>query len=168
MDEKKIVISGTNNRYMIKKVMKEPMEQKKRADIVKLELLPDLNQLELLSFDDIHHSTVIQQIEKKISGYKQQDLKKKLFDVEKFVKIEFVIDRMRETELKCYYCKIDVMILYENAREGKQWSLDRIDNDVGHNQNNCHIACLKCNLKRRRTDDAKFLFTQQMNIIKQL
>jgi hypothetical protein len=41
----------------------------------------------------------------------------------------------------------------------KQWSVDRNDNDVGHDKGNFHLACLDCNLKRRRRTDEKFLFT---------
>ena len=44
--------------------------------------------------------------------------------------------------------------------------LDRINNDIGHNDSNVVIACLKCNLKRRTTDADKFKFTKQMKIIK--
>jgi hypothetical protein len=53
------------------------------------------------------------------------------------------------------------------SREMKQWSVDRIDNDKGHNIDNFHLACLDCNLKRRRRTDEKFLFTKQLNIVKQ-
>ena len=57
-------------------------------------------------------------------------------------------------------------ILYEVSRELKQWTLDRIDNDKGHNNDNYHLACLDCNLKRRRQTDVKFLFTKQLKIVK--
>ncbi len=60
-----------------------------------------------------------------------------------------------------------MLLLYDITRESKQWSVDRIDNDLGHNINNYHLACLDCNLKRRRRTDEKFLFTKQLNIIKQ-
>ena len=36
MDNKKICISGTNNRYMMKKVTKEPVVEKKRVGNVEL------------------------------------------------------------------------------------------------------------------------------------
>ncbi len=48
----------------------------------------------------------------------------------------------------------------------KQWSLDRINNDIGHNSGNLLIACLECNLKRRRINCDNFNFTQNMKIIK--
>ena len=167
MDEnKKIDITGVNNRYMIKKVMKEPIVIKKRAEITKLNLQSGLNQLSLL--DDELDKIVRQQIDKKISGYKQQDVKKGVYEEEKFINFESITSKMRENGLKCYYCKVDMMILYETAREATQWTVDRIDNDIGHNITNYHLACLSCNLKRRRTDDEKFLFTKQLGIIKKL
>ena len=58
-------------------------------------------------------------------------------------------------------------IKYNNYRDKQQWTLDRIDNDLGHNNENVKIACLECNLKRRRINMEKFLFTKQLNIIKQ-
>ena len=48
----------------------------------------------------------------------------------------------------------------------KQWTLDRIDNDQGHTYDNVVIACLECNLQRRRTNSDKFLFTKQMKIVR--
>ena len=56
--------------------------------------------------------------------------------------------------------------MYDNVREKKQWTLDRLDNDQGHNRDNIVIACLDCNLKKRTMDDDKFKFSKQMRIIK--
>jgi len=47
-----------------------------------------------------------------------------------------------------------------------QWTLDRIDNDMGHNNNNTVISCLGCNLQRRTTNQDKFLFTKQLKLKK--
>ena len=47
----------------------------------------------------------------------------------------------------------------------EQTGCDRIDNNKGHNKDNYHLACLECNLKRRKQSDDKFLFTKQLNII---
>jgi hypothetical protein len=59
-----------------------------------------------------------------------------------------------------------VLLLYENNREEKQWTLDRLDNAIGHTKDNVVISCLKCNLERRCLNDEKFLFTKQMRLIK--
>ena len=60
----------------------------------------------------------------------------------------------------------DHLLLYENNREQKQWTLDRLDNSCGHTKDNVVISCLKCNLERRCLNDEKFLFTKQMRLIK--
>jgi len=109
---------------------------------------------------------VLQQINRKIYGYKQQDIIKKLLDTEKFINLESIINKMIECELKCYYCKCEMNILYDIVREMKQWTVDRINNDLGHNIDNYYLACLECNLKRRRRSDDKFLFTKQMKLVK--
>ena len=87
-------------------------------------------------------------------------------DVESFIDFNCVIDKMIECELKCRYCICEMSVLYDRSREMKQWSVDRIDNDKGHNKDNFHLACLDCNLKRRRRTDEKFLFTKQLSIVK--
>ena len=117
-------------------------------------------------FNDEISKISLQQINKKIYGYKQQDIIKKLLNPEKFINLESVINKMIECELKCYYCKCEMNVLYDISRELKQWTVDRIDNDLGHNVDNFYIACLECNLKRRRRSDDKFLFTKQLNLIK--
>ena len=108
----------------------------------------------------------IQEISKKIQGYKNQDNKKQCFDAYHFVSLENTIEMLVQSKLKCVYCKKSVHILYKHIREDSQWTLDRIDNNQGHNKSNCVICCLKCNLQRRTTDDKKFKFTKQMKIIK--
>jgi hypothetical protein len=105
-------------------------------------------------------------LEKKISSYKQQDnMKKKLNDSE-FIDINTIIQSLIDCNMKCYYCNNELFILYEHVRELMQWSVDRINNDNGHNKNNFVIACLNCNIKRRTTNSNKFLFTKQLNLIK--
>jgi hypothetical protein len=80
---------------------------------------------------------------------------------------EETIELLKKCNMKCCYCSCEVHILYERVREMKQWSLDRINNDIGHNSGNLLIACLECNLKRRRTNKDAFMFTKNMVIIKE-
>jgi hypothetical protein len=108
----------------------------------------------------------VQEINKKINGYKQQDKLKKILDENNFLTFETVLQKLIEYELKCHYCKSELKILYDISRQMTQWSVDRIDNDKGHNNDNFYIACLDCNLKRRRRSDDKFLFTKQMKLVK--
>lgn len=111
-------------------------------------------------------SMLTSHIRTKLCGYKQQDIIKKKLDETKLVKFEEIIDLLHNCEMKCCYCSQEVFILYERVREMKQWSLDRINNDIGHNSGNLVIACLECNLKRRRTNKDAFMFTKNMVIIR--
>ena len=58
------------------------------------------------------------------------------------------------------------MLFYKESKQDNQWTLDRIDNSMGHNTNNVVISCLECNLKRRNTDLDKFKYTKQLHIKK--
>ena len=80
--------------------------------------------------------------------------------------MEQVLEKIVACKLTCHYCKEHMMIVYADNRDPKQWTLDRINNDMGHNTENVVISCLQCNLKRRTTNMKKFLFTKQMKIVK--
>jgi hypothetical protein len=108
-----------------------------------------------------------QQIKNKILSYKHQDVIKNNFNEKNFINYNSIIDNLYENKLKCCYCNKEMFILYDISREMKQWSVDRIDNNLGHNLNNYKISCLECNLKKRCRDDNKFLMTKQLKIIKQ-
>jgi hypothetical protein len=116
--------------------------------------------------NDYVSKIAIQQINRKIYGYKQQDIIKKLLNEKDFITLQSVIDKMVDCALKCYYCSCEMNVLYDISREMKQWTVDRIDNDLGHNLTNYYLACLDCNLKRRRRSDDKFFFTKQMKLVK--
>jgi hypothetical protein len=164
MDIKQIGITGTNNRYMMKKVMKEPTVIKKREvsqswTFSYEDQLSLVNGLDETNTDDASKA-IFSEINKKISGYKQQDKKKGVYEEHVFIDLVDVIEKLRECELRCHYCSKEMLVLYDMTRESRQWSVDRIDNDKGHNMDNYHLACLECNLKRRRTDDEKFLLSK--------
>jgi hypothetical protein len=106
-------------------------------------------------------------IKTKIGGYRQQDIIKKRLNTVNFVGFEEVVRLLNNCEMKCDYCSEEVYILYERVREMKQWSLDRINNDIGHNNGNLVVACLECNLKRRRTNKDAFMFTKNLVITRE-
>ena len=116
---------------------------------------------------DKYMSMLISHIKTKICSYKQQDIFKKKLNEEQFVTFEEVVELLKICGLTCHYCSEHVFILYEKVRETKQWSLDRINNDIGHNSGNLVIACLECNLKRRRTNKDAFMFTKNMVIVRE-
>jgi len=131
-----------------------------------LKLIKDISDNNYFYFDEISKLS-IGEINRKISGYKQQDKLKNIYNKECFLSFESVITEMLKCQLKCRYCDVEMNLLYDISREKKQWTIDRINNDLGHILNNFHLACLECNLKRRRRTDEKYLFTKKLNIIKQ-
>ena len=179
--EKNIIISGTNNRYLIKRANRVQNEIKKRATMNKynipqefflfdkqVELLKEIYKNENKNNNENVKKIIIKELEKKISSYKQQDSIKKKFDEVEFIDINIIIQSLVECDMKCFYCHSEIFILYEHVRELMQWSVDRVNNDDGHNKNNFVIACLNCNIKRRSTNSNKFLFTKQLNLVKKL
>ena len=168
MDEKKIHIVGGANRYQIKKLTKEKAPPKKRVIASKWELEPDYftmeKQLSLLEQES--EPLIKTEIDHKISAYKQQDIVKKVFTYDEFITFDYVKQMILDCKLSCHYCKGPMLILYEHVREMNQWSLDRINNFLGHNVGNVVISCLKCNLNRRNLNSDKFLFTKQMTIVR--
>jgi hypothetical protein len=110
--------------------------------------------------------TIKGQVEHKINNYKQQDVLKRRFNKELFINYETLIQKLYFTDLQCYYCKDTTLIIYSVVREMKQWTVDRINNDLGHDIDNIVISCLECNLKKKRTNNDAFLFTKQLQIVK--
>jgi hypothetical protein len=110
--------------------------------------------------------TIESHLRMKISGYKRQDQIKNKYDSSNFVSLTHVLYLLDQSNMTCCYCHEHVYILYEYVRESKQWTLDRIDNNIGHNIGNLVISCLECNLKRRRTNKDSFMFTKNMVLVK--
>jgi hypothetical protein len=108
------------------------------------------------------------QLSKKISGYYEQDLKKGIFDSLKAITVDQVIQKCIECQLQCYYCQTQVKILYEIVRDPLQWTLERLNNEQGHNQDNVVIACLKCNISRRCMNSERYVKTKQMTTVLKL
>lgn len=111
-------------------------------------------------------NVLLQAITKKLQGYKQQDSKHMIYSKHHFIPIDTTVQRLVESKLKCLYCEQKLMLFYKECKQDNQWTLDRIDNSMGHNTNNVVISCLECNLKRRNTDLDKFKYTKQLHIKK--
>ena len=108
----------------------------------------------------------LREIDRKISSYKTQDKNKNKYNDNNITQ-EQVIEKLVSCKLKCYYCKCNMFIFYSKVRDLDQWTLDRIDNNLSHLDNNVIISCLRCNLQRRCQNKDKFLFTKQLKIIKE-
>lgn len=109
-----------------------------------------------------HRSIIIKELTNKIIGYKRQDVEKKVFQQDLFVSLEIVIDKLLCSKLRCFYCKQSCEILYKNVYSKQQWTLDRINNDLGHNTDNVVVSCLECNLKKGTMDSDRFKYGKQI------
>jgi len=166
---KKIVITGQNNKYQIKKATKQQQVNKERVCLLKKDICPILfevdKQYELLLLNELP-DIIIKEIERKLAGYKQQDVKKKVHTEESVIPFHLVIKKFIDCKLKCYYCFQSMKLLYKIVRDSQQWTLDRIDNSLGHTYSNIVICCLDCNLKRRIQSSNNYLFTKQLKLVK--
>ena len=116
--------------------------------------------------DELRSKRMSSFIKAKLSGYKSQDIKKGLFDEAKFIDVDATMNLIEACGAKCFYCREPVVLLYEQVREPKQWTLDRIDNSFGHNADNVEVSCLSCNLRRKTMYHERYVFTKQLTIVK--
>ena len=157
----------------MKKIVSITYKEKQNRDIsfnnVQLNHNKQLSFINQLLLDETYDEKklIMSELKKKLMGYKSQDNKKKIYNDDEFINLSDLIELLVCSKLICHYCSHKIFILYENKLEPKQWTLDRINNDIGHNKGNLVISCLDCNLRRGRLNKDKFLYTKKMNIIKQ-
>ena len=157
---------------MIRKInISTPKIKKKDVKNINPSLFKQSNQVSMtnqlyLNEDFEDKKRVSNAIKKKLNSYKSQDTKKNKYIHTTFIKYNDVLEKLVISRLLCKYCRVVTLIMYENKREPTQWTLDRIDNALGHSNANTVICCLKCNLNRRCINDEKFKFTKQMRLIK--
>jgi hypothetical protein len=106
------------------------------------------------------------EIKKKLESYKRQDIKKDRYDVEYFINLHECYSKMLSSKLKCYYCKCETVVFYTEVRQDNQWTLERIDNNIGHTNDNTVVCCLECNLKRGTRNSNHYQFAKQLVIKK--
>jgi hypothetical protein len=197
--KKNVAITGTSTRYQMKKVLGlVKKEEKVKSDIWEVpdEYYTYEKQLELLScatkYSDME-KYILNELSKKISGYKQQDLKNRkksdsshtkikrqqdsnmeidtngngnIILMNSFVTLEYCFEELKKQMLLCCYCKCQMLYLYTIQREPRQWTLDRVDNDGEHTCDNVVFCCLGCNLKRRCKSKDVFEFSKQLTVIR--
>ena len=148
----------------------KPKKIKESTKNIDIDLFERKNQILIINKifleEEVESQTILmRELDQKINSYKQQDIEKH-FEIDNLISSEQLIEKLVASKLKCYYCKQDILLLYKHQREENQWSLDRLDNSLGHTCENTVISCLKCNLQRRCQISEAFKFTKQLNIKK--
>lgn len=169
---KQITIKGKHQQEKINKT-----HNPKRTSTQKLNLTCDdiafKKQIEYINKlymeEDYKYADFIKkELNTKLSGYKKQDIDNEKLDNEKLITYDKTLELLVASKLKCKYCHHEMHILYDNVRQNNQWTLDRIDNDYGHNHDNVLISCLECNIKRKRMNMDRFQFSKDCVNIKKL
>lgn len=169
---KKIEIHGTQNKYLFKKLIKTSDDEENQDKVERKKLLPELyyekteQETILYNEDDEVRNLLNKNIKTKMSSYKQQDSSKNRYVEESFITLEYVMNLLKKEYCKCVYCKDVMLLFYTKPHDKSQWTLDRIDNDIGHNVDNVVVSCLSCNIQKRKRDHDKFSFTKSLKIEK--
>jgi RNase P subunit RPR2 len=108
----------------------------------------------------------IKELRAKLSGYARQDAENGIANLSAMISLDATIELLLIGKLKCTYCRECCQLIYKDVMAPKQWTLDRVDNDQGHTDNNVVLACLACNLQRRTMDAERFKFGKQLRIVK--
>jgi hypothetical protein len=99
---------------------------------------------------------LLREIDTKRKAYIYQDKNHKIYDPRFSITTDRIVELLVSSELLCHYCREICQVAYKEAMCRRQWTLDRIDNNYGHNDTNVVIACLDCNLKRGTMDSERF------------
>ena len=173
-----ISFAGKHNKYEMKKVIgdvertdrvrkfevdAEFYTHRIQVDLVK-NLTSSMCDMPLQYVDTI--PVFVRHIKEKLSGYLSQDRIQDRVSVGEHISYTDTVQKMIECGHRCYYCNEDIFLLCNKVRDSMQWTLDRVDNDIRHSVNNVVVACLGCNLSKRRRDVEAYRATKQMMISK--
>ena len=109
---------------------------------------------------------VLREIDTKRKAYIYQDKHHNIYDPRYTITTDRIVELLVGADLLCHYCREICQVAYKEAMCRRQWTLDRIDNNYGHNDANVVIACLDCNLKRGTMDAERFRLGKQFTFRK--
>lgn len=114
-----------------------------------------------------HKKSIELKITNKLSSYLNQDKKQKR-PIHNNISFDETIEKLLNSNLKCYYCKLNVLLIYKMIKDKSQWTLERINNSQSHTNENVVVSCLGCNIKRGKKNSDDFLYAKQLQIIKSI
>lgn len=105
----------------------------------------------------------------KIEGYKDMDNYK--FDKKGNITETWILEQLKSQNNRCYICLEEVLIYNFMAGCQYQYSVDRIFNDMPHDENNCLISCFYCNCRKynrkKKNIDCKKVCEKECHVIPQ-
>ena len=109
---------------------------------------------------------ILREIDTKRKAYIYQDKHHQIYDPRYSITTDRIVELLVGADLLCHYCREICQVVYKEAMCRRQWTLDRTDNNYGHNDANVVIACLDCNLKRGTMDAERFRMGKQFTFRK--
>ena len=83
-------------------------------------------------------------IQRNLVAYKRQDAAKGLrFNL----KVDHILELKEAQSNRCAAWNIELLWVYQ-PKDTQQFSVDRLDNTMGHTRDNTRLTCLECNRKR--------------------
>jgi len=97
-----------------------------------------------------------------IGHSRQTDKKHNRYDPVKFIDTDFLKGLVEDSDKKCVYCKCDMQFLERNKT---LCTIERLDNELGHNKDNVTLACFGCNTERQNCHTfEEFIAIKQLQI----
>jgi len=84
-------------------------------------------------------------IKSMIHHSKEKDIKYNRYDELNFVNYNYLKNLILESNDRCCYCSCELQYIHYNHSLG---TIERLNNNIGHNIGNCKIACHRCNLSK--------------------
>ena len=105
--------------------------------------------VKLSGLAEVKDADLRSRIERKIDGHRKADSdKERRYHPSEYVDTETVLRLLREQGGCCSHCNEEVLLQWKEAagtRDTRQFSIDRINNNVAHTKNNVVVSCLRCN-----------------------
>jgi hypothetical protein len=86
---------------------------------------------------------------KMINDSKKEDIKRDRFNESEFVDIDYLVKVFEIQGGKCIYCDCELSLIFTLSNIKNKISLQRINNDYGHNKMNSVFCCSCCNYSRK-------------------
>jgi hypothetical protein len=84
-------------------------------------------------------------IQSKINAYDLNDYRK---GRECNIRVKDVLKLHKKQNGKCHWCDIEYKTTNYGLNDLNQFSVDRLDNKIGHVRGNCVLTCWNCNYQR--------------------
>ena len=97
----------------------------------------------------LQESQIMQYLKLKIENYKKQDIDaKRNINVENYIDVNWLMNEIGKHDY-CSLCNCQYYMVRDGNNDIRcNISVDRIDCEISHEKENCHLLCVECNCKK--------------------